>query len=150
MTSIKGKGTFAALAVCAALLVPTAAATAGDSYSTSAIGGSAHARAPFSVSFIRLTRDGKTVAVKKFKFSGVNAECKVGGAIEVHGRAPRMKVRDRKFKSTIRKNGGRVRINGKFKNHGKKVKGRIRVNGKFNDGKAKGCVGVRPFRASQK
>lgn len=149
MTSTRGKGIFATLAISAALIVPTAAATADGTYSNTTDGPAVAKRAPFNVGFTSLTRNGRIVAVKKFKFSGVNANCKVGGSIDVRGRAPRMNVHSRKFSSAIRKNGGRVRINGKFKNHGDKVIGRIRVNGKFNNGKAKGCVGVRPFKASQ-
>ena len=144
MTSTRGKGIFAALAICGALLVPTAATADSSTYSTRS---SALERAPFNVSFTELTRNGKVVAVKAFKFSGVNATCKVGGNIDVRGHAPRMNVHSRKFSSTFHDNGGRVRINGKFKNHGAKATGRIRVNGKF--GQARGCVGNRSFRATQ-
>lgn len=152
MILTRGKGIFAALAISTALLVPAAAATAASSYSSTADSSAAAQRAaakPFNVGFTSLTRNGRVVAVKDFKFSGVNATCKVGGSIDVSGRAPRMSVNSRKFHSTVRKNGGRVRVNGTFRKHGAKVVGRIRVNGKFHNGNARGCVGVRAFTAGQ-
>ena len=145
MTSTRGKGIFAALAISAALLVPTAA-TADSPYSAST-GSAVAKREAFSISFTSLTRNGHIVAVKGLKFTGVKAKCNGDKSISIHGRFPRMKVENRKFGDTVKKNGGKVKLKAQFRNHGQKVNGRFRVNGKFNN--AKGCVGVRNFRASQ-
>jgi len=144
VTSTRGKGIFAALAISAALLVPTAA-TADSPYSAS--GSAVAKREAFSITFTSLTRDGHIVAVKGLKFAGVKADCNGGKSVSIHGRFPRMKVEDRKFGDTVTKNGGKVKLKAQFRNHGQKVNGRFRVDGKFND--ATGCFGVRNFRASQ-
>jgi hypothetical protein len=126
VTSTRGKGIFAVLAVCAALLVPSAA-SAGNSYST---GSSALERAPFTISFTSLTRNGHIVAVKQFKFSGFDIKCD-GKPGELRGRAPRRKVVNRKFHSVIHKKTLRIYVKGTFRHHGQKVNGSLRVAGKF-------------------
>jgi hypothetical protein len=146
VTSTRGKGIFAVLAISAALLVPTAA-TADSSYSSASSSASAAKRVPFSVTFTSLTRDGKIVAVKDLKFHGLKANCNNGKSVTVHGRFPRMPVNNRKFRSTVVKDSGTVKVKGQFRHHGQKVTGRFKATGTF--GNAFGCFGVHDYHASQ-
>jgi hypothetical protein len=86
----------------------------------------------FEISFSLRTRDGEPVALKRFRFSHLEAACDAGQTATVRGRIRSIPINDRnRFSKTVRRNGKRVRVKGRVTNDLEKVFGTIRVQGDF-------------------
>jgi hypothetical protein len=90
-----------------------------------------------SISFVAVTHGNTVVAVKRFRFRGLDATCDGGAMVTVHGRVRRMGVHDNVFRHTIHSGNGSARVKGRFSHHGQRVKGTLRATGGFSG--ATGC-----------
>jgi hypothetical protein len=115
------------LASVAVLAIPTSAATASSEEITQARGGQ-----DLQIEFILRSVNGKPTQIRDFTFRNFTVECNQGGPVDVRGRLDRMSVNDAgRFDGNIRKDGGKVHIEGDVKNGGAKVVGILKARGKF-------------------
>jgi hypothetical protein len=76
------------------------------------------------------------IAIKRFRFTGLRTSCNTG-TVTLRGKVGRINVNNNRFRHTIRKPAGTVRIKGRFRSGGNRVKGTIRGRGNF--GGQNGC-----------
>ena len=121
-----GAGGMAALI---ALSLAASGTATGNGSSTTALRGAGGA---FEINFTLRSRDGEPIALKRFRFSNLEAPCDGGQEATVRGRIRTIPINNRnRFSKTVRRNGKQVRVKGRVTNDLDKVLGTIRVQGDF-------------------
>jgi hypothetical protein len=125
------KGTGAVLGLAALLALPLSASGDTGATDVTALRGAGGA---FEISFTLRSRDGEPTALKRFRFSHLEATCAGGATVEVEGRIRRIPINDRnRFSKTVRRPGKRVRVKGRISGDLEVVRGTIRARGAFGD-----------------
>jgi hypothetical protein len=129
------KGIVAVLSLAALLLVPLSANGKAGSTGAESLRGAGGA---FEISFTLKSRDGEPIALRRFRFSHLEATCAGGATVQVRGRIRRIPVNDRnRFSKTVRRDGKRVKVRGRVSGDLDTVRGTIRARGAF--GTATSC-----------
>jgi hypothetical protein len=102
--------------------------------------------------FVTKVRDGETIKVKRFVFSGVPMECDNGSSTvgDAGSPPPAMRVNDEhKFGGKFTSANGRkhLRIRGRFRNDDQKARGILRVTGDFGGGATNCATGKTHWHA---
>ena len=112
-----------------ALSLATSGTATGNEGGATALRGAGGA---FEISFTLRSRDGEPVALRRFRFSNLEAQCDGGQEATVQGRIRRIPINDEnRFSKTVRRNGKFVRVKGRVTNNLARVVGTIRVRGDF-------------------
>jgi len=134
----------------AALAVPSAAISSGQDLDATAVA----KRGDFGIFFTIISKNGKPIKAKRFKYEQVDVTCAVGGPLVVSGRrfgiaksgsnGPALINKKRRFKKTYPSEAegggmGTFRVTGQVNKAGTKVKGTIRVKGDYNAAGASDC-----------
>ena len=84
------------------------------------------------------SRNGEPVAIKRFRFKRLSAECNGGQVVNVAGKIPSIRVKDNnRFSKTLRRATKSVRVRGKVSGDLDTVRGKIRARGAYAG--ATGC-----------
>lgn len=137
------KGIIALAGVTALLALPVAAS--GDT--ARALGGD-----DFTIRFtLQMSSDGDPVALKRFRFTKLDAVCNGGATtIQVRGKIRRIEVNNRnRFSETLRRSGKKVTVKGRVRGGGRTVRGTIRARGDFSDANQNCDSGTVPWVARQ-
>ena len=122
------KGTLALAGLVAALALPV---SAGGATEAGAEGATAERGAQdLQIRFTLRSREGEPTALRRFRFSGLTAECAGGASVNTEGRIRSIPVNDRnRFRKTIRRTSKTIKVRGRVSNDLDRVVGRIRVEG---------------------
>ncbi len=126
--------------VVAVLAIAAAVAPATSTAGASSAQGQATMRGgnDLQITFVLRSVNGEPTKIKDYRFKNLTTACNQGGPIDVRGQLDTMRVNDAgKFDGNVRKDGGKVHVEGVVKRGGDVVKGTIRASGKFPP--ARGC-----------
>jgi len=136
------KGILALAGVALLLAVPVAAS--GD---TAKVRGGDN----FEIRFTLKSVNGEPTALRRFRFSKLDAECNGGATIiQVRGKIRKLEVNNRnRFSETLRRSGKKVRVKGKVSGDLETVRGTIRARGDFSDANQNCDSGIVRWKAGK-
>ena len=115
-----------------------AGAERADSRSAAAAASEAQRGGGLLIRFRLNSRNGEPVAIKRFRFKRLPAECNGGQIVNVAGTIPSIRVKDNnRFSKTLRRATKSVRVRGKVSGDLDTVRGKIRARGAYAG--ATGC-----------
>ena len=115
-----------------------AGAERADSRSAAAAASEAQRGGGLLIRFRLNSRNGEPVAIKRFRFKRLSAECNGGQVVNVAGKIPSIRVKDNnRFSKTLRRATKSVRVRGKVSGDLDTVRGKIRARGAYAG--ATGC-----------